>query len=115
MPVKLTDKEISAIAKKLADQKKKVANKKIAEVTKRKIPEAKKLLSLIESLPDEVVQLVEETRYNKSSRNVQVIAERLARKEEMLDKIESKDFEPDIILAAHSCNSMAQLCTKLGI
>lgn len=115
MSLKLTDKEISALAKKLADNKKKEASKKIADAAKRKLPEAKKLLTIINSLPEEVISMVEETRYNKSSRNAQAIADRLARKEEILDKIESRDLEPDVILAAHNCNTMAQLCGKLGI
>jgi len=115
MSLKLTDKEISALAKKIADKKQKEALKKLGEAAKRKLPEAKKLAALIESLPQEVISLIDETRYDKGKRNAQNIADRLARKEEVLEKIDAKNYESDVILAAHGCTTLTQLCSKLGI
>lgn len=115
MSLKLTDKEISALAKKIADKRLKEASKKLAEAAKKKLPEAKKMAAIIASLPPEVINLIDETRYDKGKRNAQTIAERLARKEEALEKIEAKDFESDVILAAHGCTTLTQLCSKLGI
>jgi leucyl aminopeptidase (aminopeptidase T) len=115
MSLKLTDKEISALAKKIADKKQKEATKKITEAAKKKLPEAKKISAMISSLPEEVINLIDETRYDKGRRTVQNIADRLARKEELLEKIEAKNYESDVILAAHGCTTLTQLCSKLGI
>lgn len=115
MSVKLNDKEISALAKKIADKKKKDAEKRIAEVAKKKLPEAKKIITMIQNLPDVAIDFIDNTRYDKKYRTAQGLAERMARKEELMEKIDQKDYEPDIVLAAHGCSSLADLCKKLGI
>jgi ribosome-binding protein aMBF1 (putative translation factor) len=115
MSVKLTDREISALARKIADKKRKEASARLATVTKTKLPQAKKLLDSLKSMPDEVISFLDDTRYSKHERTPAKLAEKLARKEEVLERIEDKTFEPDVVLAAHSCSSMGQLCNKLGI
>jgi hypothetical protein len=115
MPVKLTDKEISALARKIADKNRKEAAAKLAVIVKKKLPHAKQLLDSLKSMPEEVISFLDDTRYNRHERTPIKLAERLARKEEALEKIDDKSFEPDIILTAHSCTTMAQLCSKLGI
>ncbi len=115
MPVKLTDREVTALAKKIADKRQSEASKKLAEAAKRKMPEAKKIWSMIQSLPSEIIEFIDETRYDKGKRSVQGIANRLARMEKSDVDVRSKDYEPDVVLAAHGCNTMSQLCEKLGI
>src|SRR5690349_18562364 len=110
MPVKLTDREVSALAKKIGDKKRKEAAAALAVTVKKKLPEAKQLLDSLKSMPDEVIAFLDDTRYSKSDRTPAKLAERLARKEETIDKIEDRSFEPDVVLTAHDCTTMTQLC-----
>ena len=115
MSVKLTDREVSALAKKIGDKRRKEAATKLASVVKTKLPQAKQLLESLKAMPDEVISFLDDTRYSKSERTPAKLAERLAKKEEALEKIEDRNYEPDVVLAAHDCSSMTQLCKRLGI
>lgn len=115
MGVKLTDKEVSALARKVGDQKRKEAAAKLAVKVKAKLPQAKQLLDSLKSMPDEVIAFLDDTRYSRSERTPTKLAEKLARKEEAIEKIEDRTFEPDVVLAAHDCTTMTALCKKLGI
>lgn len=115
MGIKLTDKEVSALAKKVGDLKRKEVAAKLAVKIKAKLPLAKQLLDSLKSMPDEVIAFLDDTRYSRSERTPVKLAERLARKEEMIEKIDDHSFEPDVVLAAHDSTTMTALCKKLGI
>lgn len=109
--VKLTDKEVQALASKI--QKKDAA--KIEETIKRqakqKLPQAKKIIAELEKMPDEVMGFLYRHSFHKGI-SPQLLARALAEKQPSTDR---KDYEADVILAAHNCTTLEQLCRKLGV
>lgn len=118
MSVKLTDKEISALAKKVGMVAQKANTAAKAELVKKKVPEAKKILAVLNALPEQVLHYLYHNRYQKGSVTAHSIAGTLVEKteEDGYDNRKVQEMlEADVILAAHECPSMAALCKKLGI
>ena len=112
--LKLTDKEIQALAKKLEQAK----NKKLAYANslkaKAKIPEAKKIIQTLNTLPDAILSELYDTRYQNGRLSVNRVSELLLG-DEIERQVKSHELEADVILAAHGCTTMSALCKKLDI
>lgn len=116
MSFKLNEKEISALAKKIADKKNAEIKSKKQAFAKAKMPEAKKIKGILDSLPETVLAWLYSTRYGRGSVTVASIANTLAKaNEDDYCEIKSEKFESDVILAAHDAKDMSTLCKKLGI
>ena len=110
--IKLYDKEVSALATKLRTKAIQARNSKITAGLKAKLPEAKKILALLASVPDEVKKQC----FSYSLRNGGVSAETIAKMLATIPEVpDQKDFEADVILSVHGCATMAKLMTKLGL
>jgi hypothetical protein len=116
MSVKLTDREVSALATKLADKRQKGINAAFKKAAQKRLPEAKRILQQLNGLPEKVLEYLYSHRYNKGTLTATKLAEFLHGDEEgNPENTRNRDLEPEIILLAHDCNTMAQLCKKLGI
>lgn len=115
MSLKLNDKEVSALAKKLAEKKQKTIASANKAIVKKYLPEAKKIMAQLATLPSEIIDMLYEHRYSRSGYNAETVARKLAGSEVETDKVSPEPFESDVILAAHDCTTMAALCKKLEI
>ncbi len=115
MSVKLTDKEITALAKKMQLKQETINCQKRKEQATKKLPEAKKILQALNQLPDAVLEHLYNKRYSRGSVTAQSIAHIICDPIEVSCAKGNEDYESEVVLAAHDCKSMAELCTKLKI
>ncbi|WP_276483595.1 hypothetical protein [Paraflavitalea pollutisoli] len=115
MTFKLTEKEIQALSKKVAAQKTEAINAKNKAAIKAKMPQAKMIMTTIQALPEPVRDYLTDHRYSSQAVNQEAIARVLAKVDLDTTKVSADEFEADIVLAAHGCTSLSQLCKKLKI
>lgn len=115
MAIKLTDKEVAALAKKVSEKKGAAAKSVMAAKAKAKIPEAEKYLKALKGIPEPVLDFLYENRWSRTNVTASELAKRLVPKSGESLKEDMESIQADVTLAAHDCTSMAQLCTKLGI
>lgn len=119
MAVKLTDKEVTALAKKVQDKQKKVINTKRETAIKLKLPEAKKIIKQLEGFDDSVLDVLYNCRYSRTTpgqllRNLAgALVDNGSTQKDEYD--EQKTIEADIVIAANGCKDMATLCKVLAI
>lgn len=116
--LKITDKEIYALVKKVQAKQKNAVAKKDKEAAKKFYPEAQKLIKQLNEMPDYILQWLYNNRYNCGKVDKQALAIILLKKNEdyEVEAIQTTDeIESDIVLAAYSCKTLSELCYKLGI
>jgi ubiquinone biosynthesis protein Coq4 len=115
--LKLSDKEISALAKKVLEKRNKERRAKVEAAAKLKVADAKKYIDALNKLPPEVVDYIYNNRWSRSKISPLDRAKMMVSKDhgEYTDSERSVAFEADVTLAAHDCTTLTQLCRKLGI
>lgn len=113
--LRLTDKEIEALGKQLA---KKVnleqLNRREAAAVKN-LPAAKAICEKLKTLPDKVLDALYSNRYSRGQFTPKYVAGLITEREPERDEARSRDFESEIVLKAHECSTLSELCKKLGI
>lgn len=115
--LRLTDKEIEALGKKMAEKKNTAAAKAFEALAAENLPEAKSICAQLKKLPEKVLDALYTNRYSRSQFTPGYVAMLLTGKSDDRENrtARASDFESEIILAAHDCKTLGELCKKLGI
>lgn len=117
MKFRLTDKEIQALAKKLAEKRNLEIAKQFNAKASKKIPEAKKIVATLNALPDCVLGFLYSNRYSRQNVSPSRIAKVLLSNDEdgetTVKEVRGSDLENDVVLAAHGCTSMMAYAKNL--
>lgn len=110
--IKLSDREVTAIASKLRTKAVQERNSKVSAASKAKTAEAKKILETITALPAKIKDAYVVSSLRNGSAGVPQIAALLV---DIPEVPESRAFENDVILAAKDCPTMAKFYSKIGL
>lgn len=113
--LRLTDKEIEAIGKKMAQKANAEIEKSFAELANKKIGEAKNISTILKSLPSKVLDALYSNRYSRGQFTPTYISCLLVEENKPTESFSKGDFESEIVLKAHDCKTLGELCKKLGI
>lgn len=116
--LKLTEREIEALVSKVKDKIVLKQKTQKADAAKKLLPRARSISKSIMAIPDEVMEYLYENRYAMPTSALTdpiKIAETLVKKTPEMAEPDTRNIKADIVLVAHNCTTMQQLCAKLGI